>query len=465
MTDTKWLPDIQGAEGPKYRALADALRHDVREGTLEPGTRLPPVRDLAWRLNVTPGTVARAYQIATDAGLLEATVGRGTFVRGTRHEEADSSILIMPEPEAPGMYDLLASRAVEVGQSTVIGERAAQVATSGISFIRYAAEPTDLLPCKQAACDWLVAQGINATVENLVLTEGAQNGIFGALQMILEGRDPVVLTEQLTYPGFRRAIRGCRGRPVAVPSDAEGLIPEALEEACARHPVQAILLSANVHNPTTVHTPMHRREAIAEIARRHDVQVIEDDVYGVSVPGRLPGFDRLCPERAWVTTSLSKCVAAGLRMGFLCCPPGRGQHAPRALRGIGLSTSLLIAGLVENLITTGEADRIRDQVWTELDARRNIAAEKLQGLNFHSRRGLNFIWIPLPPAWRVTAFVTSCERNGVLVAGSDVFTASEDKAPAAIRIALSGPPNRRRLEHALTRVAALLREPPPDLIA
>ena len=77
--DTIWRPDL-GQGGPKYLALAQELRSAIRSGTLAEGAKLPPVRDLAWDIKVTPGTVARAYQIVTHEGLLQATVGRGTFV-------------------------------------------------------------------------------------------------------------------------------------------------------------------------------------------------------------------------------------------------------------------------------------------------------------------------------------------------------------------------------------------------
>lgn len=78
--DTIWQPVLEAGDGPKYLALARALRDAIRAGALPQGSQLPTVRDLAYRLAVTPGTVSRAYQIATQEGLLEATVGRGTFV-------------------------------------------------------------------------------------------------------------------------------------------------------------------------------------------------------------------------------------------------------------------------------------------------------------------------------------------------------------------------------------------------
>src|SRR3990167_11206032 len=82
--NTIWTPVLPEGEGPKYLALTRALREAIRAGVLPEGAQLPTVRDLAWRISVTPGTVSRAYQIATQEGLLEATVGRGTFVAGRR---------------------------------------------------------------------------------------------------------------------------------------------------------------------------------------------------------------------------------------------------------------------------------------------------------------------------------------------------------------------------------------------
>ncbi len=78
---TMWAPDLATRPGPRYRALVDALSEEVADGRLPEGTRLPPQRDLAYRLGVTIGTVSRAYALAAERGLVTGEVGRGTFVR------------------------------------------------------------------------------------------------------------------------------------------------------------------------------------------------------------------------------------------------------------------------------------------------------------------------------------------------------------------------------------------------
>src|SRR5215831_11266517 len=76
-----WLPERSTLAPPLYKSIAAQLDDDIRTGTLAPGDRLPTHRELADHLGVTVGTVTRAYADAAERGLVEATVGRGTFVR------------------------------------------------------------------------------------------------------------------------------------------------------------------------------------------------------------------------------------------------------------------------------------------------------------------------------------------------------------------------------------------------
>ncbi|HRO13976.1 MAG TPA: GntR family transcriptional regulator, partial [Paracoccus sp. (in: a-proteobacteria)] len=102
--------------------MALAIRHAVREGELPAGARLPAVRDLAWRLKVTPGTVARAYQLAARDGLIDSHVGRGSFVRGTA-DPALQPMLTVRSADAlrdDGPVDLRLPQLPDVGQVAAI---------------------------------------------------------------------------------------------------------------------------------------------------------------------------------------------------------------------------------------------------------------------------------------------------------------------------------------------------------
>ena len=351
--DTKSEISLEEFRGPKYKRLYHALETAVRSGNMEPGRKLPPVRELAWQLGITPGTVARAYQMGIDEGLLEATIGRGTFVKAPARALPDVPANFVALPYTEGYLNFRNGHTVECGQNKLLQDVAADLLSAEpINFAQYVRDDA-LAGCRARASDWLREGGVSGDASDLVLTNGAHNSVMVALNAILKGKEPTIATTNLVYPGFRQTAHICRARLVGLASDNDGILPDALEHACRSHRLQALLVSSNVHNPTCVVTSASRRMAIAELARKYDFQIIEDDVYGTLIDDKPIGFDQLCPERTWHATSLSKCFAAGLRIGFLQCPQGVGPLGLRVMQGMSLSISQLLTKIVERVFETG----------------------------------------------------------------------------------------------------------------
>jgi DNA-binding transcriptional regulator YhcF (GntR family) len=80
-----WVPHYSDLAQPVYLMIADALEQDIGSGRLVAGERLPTLKDLAESLDVTPGTIGRAYDEAAKRGLVVGEVGRGTFVLPQPH--------------------------------------------------------------------------------------------------------------------------------------------------------------------------------------------------------------------------------------------------------------------------------------------------------------------------------------------------------------------------------------------
>lgn len=139
------------------------------------------------------------------------------------------------------------------------------------------------------------------------------------MQALLKGRKPVVLVEELSYPGFRRAADLVRADVVPVAMDAHGVIPEALARAAAQHDAQIFCTSPEVHNPTCLFTPLQRRLELVEVARAHDLQVIDDDCYQIAA-AKAPSYRKLAPERGWYVSSISKSLTLSLAGGDGHCP-------------------------------------------------------------------------------------------------------------------------------------------------
>jgi len=469
--DTIWLPELDRFAGPKYLALTHALRDAVRSGALSKGDRLPPVRDLAWRLGMTPGTVARAYQIVTQEGLLEAAVGRGTFVAATRPKFGADQALLLESPAETrprtrpeeGPVDLRSPQLPDVGQNAAIaGVFAGLAKAADFDYLGYPGLKRDGA-LRAAYADWLTDRELGSIGgDDIVLTQGGQNAIGLALQCCLKGPRPHVLLEELAYPGFRHAARLNRADVVPVALDGDGLMPDALDEACRRTGARIVCVTTEAQNPTTVRMSVERRLEIVAVARHHDLQIIEDDCYSVG-QASAPSLRALAPERTWHVTSVSKSLAAGLRFGSIVCPTGLGEYARLAAQHSYFGLARPIADLMLQLFSSGEAARLRDAAQAVLERRLELALNALGTFDVAWQRGLAFVWLRMPLGWRASTFMREAESAGVLVRSADEYALVDAHAPNAVRIAIDGRSPEPTFVRALDAMARLLRNPPGDL--
>lgn len=468
MTDTSWKPDLSGNAGPKYLSLVRALREGVRRGDLPPGSRLPTVRDLAWKLGVTPGTVARAYQIATQEGLLEAAVGRGTFVSTQTRRLGPTEPLYRQPLTDPsdddGIVDLRSPQLPDVGQSAALAAAMADAAaTLGKQYLEYPGLRRDRY-CREAALEWFsecsMAEIIDA--DDLVLTHGGQNGISIVLQCCLRGDRPVVFCEELAYPGFRHAARLARAEVVPIALDEEGMVPAALDAACRRYGGQVVCVTPDAQNPTAAQMSNARRAAIAEVARRHDLQIIEDDCYTAPV-NALDSLRVIAPERTWHVTSLSKTISAGMRFGIVVAPTGMGEAGRLTAQHSFFGLPRPVTDIISRIFNNGEAMRLRHAAQEVMGRRLQMVVQALGDQELDWQPGLSFVWLKLPLGWRASTFARVAEAEGVLLRSADEYALQDGHAPNAVRIALSGGVPEERLMRAIGRLRVLLENPPRDL--
>ncbi len=465
VTDTNWAPDLSQFPGPKYLGLSRALRDAIRGGDLAPNAQLPTVRDLAWRLHLTPGTVARAYQLATQEGLLAATVGRGTFVAAQSPRLGPTQALYTERITGgnTGLVDLRPPQVPEAGQAEAF--RAALLEMAGrtdAGWLDYTSQMSEA-PLRAEIVTWMGDRILGPVgPEDVALTHGGQNAIHLIFDCCLRGERPVVLIEELAYPGFRYAARAARAEVVPVEIDGDGIVPEALEAACRRHGAQVLCLTTEAQNPTTGRMPVARRQEIAGIARRYDLQVLEDDCYSVA-ESTIPSLRALAPERVWLVGSVSKTLSAALRFGYVICPAGMGEAGRLTAQHGFFALSRPVADMMLHLFRSGAAAGIRARVQAEFSARLQGLVNLLGAYDLGWQPGVPFVWLRLPMGWRASTFIRMAEARGVLVRSADEYALVHGRAPNAVRIAISGNLERGEFEAALRVLADLLARPPSDL--
>ena len=455
---TMWSPILAGRAGPRYQALVEALAQDIAAGRLPAGARLPPQRDLAYRLGVTVGTVGRAYALAAQRGLISGEVGRGTFVRGAAAPTAranrvsdgsDHSIkLTVNAPPDPHYGAVLAERLAEL------------VARPGATVDLWGYTPKPgFLEHRAAAARWIGGVGLQAAPEHTIITGGAHQAIVVAFAALARPGDRV-LVEALTYAGVCHVAERCGVRLHGLAMDDQGLLPEALAAACRADGARLLFVNPTAHNPTTATMSLARREAIAALARRHDLIVIEDDVYGRLPEERPPPLAALAPERTVYIGSAAKSVAPGLRLGMLLGPPQLVQRLLDAQHDLFLTCPPLMAELFTHLLRDGTAEQLAARQRQEAAVRQQLAREVLGRQPYVAQPTSYHLWLPLPPPWRTTEFVEQVAERGVMVDPSTAFAVDRARAPHAVRVSLSAAASRDRLRRGLQILAETLGEMP-----
>ncbi len=453
-TSQDWLAGFVRHNGPLYLQIVRLVEQGVASGTLRAGDRMTPQREVAARLGVDLTTVTRAYDEGRRRQLLVTAGRRGTYVAARRIElvqMVDLSLNIPPPPADLDLGDLLRK-----------GLNQALLQSDADLLMTYHLGGGSELD-RTAAALWLAPMLGPVDPALITAVSGAQAALC-ALIMATTRPDDVLLCDSFVYPGFRSAAAQLGRRVEDVDSDDSGMTPESLEQQCRRFGAKLLYLNPTIQNPTTVTMPERRRKAIARLAARLELQVIEDDPYWLLADQAPPPFTRFAPERTHYVSTLSKCLCPGLRTAFVRSPCARSRAALLdAVRSFSLMRAPLSAVLVTQWINDGTARRLLAGVRAETRARQRLAAQSLAGMHgtAHMSNEGAHLWHRLPSYWTPEAFVREAGSKGLAITPSDAF-ASAPRSPAAIRISLGGVPDRRQLALALGQLTALLARVPDE---
>lgn len=471
MTDTIWVPNLTGRPGRVYHALRDAIAEAIADCVLQPGDKLPPQRELAYQLGISVGTVGRAYTLAKRQGLVGGEVGRGTYVRdGTASATSNFPFSDLPYTEHNrDLIDLRRNIPARIGQEEGLRTLLGEIARHDRLGELLAYSPNGGDPAhRNAGANWIARTGIAATADRVLVCSGANQAIATALAAVarLHTERRYVITEPLLNVGFKDAAATLDIPLRPVEMDTEGVLPDAVERACCgMEKPAALLIVPTVQNPTTAIMSEERRHALAAVARRYRLPIIEDDVYADLLGGQCPPpIASLYPEGTYYATSLSKSVAPGFRIGYLLCPDDDHTGAIRRCQGIlnsfAMDIPMLMGALATLLIRSGQAKNYVAEQAREIEQRQAMAAAALDGFTFRNHPHALHLWLTLPPQWRTHTFAQACLAQGVQIGPADDFAVGQAPVPHCVRLALGAPNDRAELSTALATVADLLRDQP-----
>jgi len=438
---------------PVYRQIADGVRAAALDGRLEVGHRLPPTRDLARQLGVNRNTVVAAYEALSSEGWIRSHTGRGTFLvsRAGAHENGD------PGAKSDAWFTAFSQAAEGAVSGSLQAIYRLVIAQEGISFVgSYPAGeliPVDAFRCamndalreagpealtygptaghpplKETIAGDMRAEGAPVGTDQILVTNGAQQGLELVFRTFVERGDAVII-EEPTYTGALTSLSSLGARAVGVPLDDEGIRPDLLAIALERHRPRLIYVQPTFQNPTTRVMSERRRREVLELAFRHRCLIVEDDwagdlhLEGDDLPS-LYTLDR--GQHVIYLSTFSKKLMPGLRLGWLAAPRPALERLVEMKRVQDCGTSPLLqvaldaflrrGGLREHLARVRPVYRQRrDRMIAALEREFPARAEWIRP------QGGLFVWVAMPEGFDGGDLFAAARQRGVLFSRGELF--------------------------------------------
>ena len=420
----------------RYKAVVDRYAQAIRSGQLPAGSRLPTHRTLAAGERISLATATRVYRELEEMGLVSGETGRGTFVRDLSLPPGHG---VDQQVVAADVVDLNFNYPSLPEQGDALREALRQLAMAGDidSHLRYQPHAGRLAE-REIIARHLTCQHFAPDAENVLIVNGAQHGLAVTVMGLLRPGD-VVAVDALTYSGFKVLAALYHLELAAIPCGAEGPDLQALHTLCQQRRVRAVYTMPTLHNPLGWVLNTGQRQALADLARQHDLLIIEDAAYARLVSRPPPPVVSYAPERTVYVTGFSKNIATGLRVGVVISPPRYRPEIERAIRATTWNTPTLISSLICAWIEDGTVARFETQKRQDARQRQQVAREVLCGLPVVSHPDSYFVWLPLGEESRADRLANALMERRISVSTAEPFCVSAT-IPQALRIALGSVP-------------------------
>ena len=438
-----------GSPDHLYVQVAEALAGQIEDGTFRVGERIPSVRKLRDQFGVSLSTVLEACRVLEDRGLVQARAQSGHYVRPRRESlrsEPDES----KPPSAAERVDASLAMKLNLGignpQEPTLG-----AAVQGPELMPIAALNRLLghvLRHQPAACHSYdappgsvalrrsIAQrggdaGYAVKADDIVITSGAKEAVYLSIKAVTKAGDTVAI-ESPAYYALLEVLASLGLRALEISSHPRhGINLDDLADALERQPVAAVALVSNFSNPTGSCMTDGAKRKLVELLGRHEVPLVEDDVYGELVyEGPRPSAIKAFDSRGLVLycSSYSKTLSPGLRVGWAI--PGRFQNEVELLKlVVNQATAVAPQLALAAFLDSGGCDRhirrarrmYRDQMAAMIDA---VERHFPDSTRLTRPEGGHVLWVQLAPEIDAMELYGAAEQCGIRIAPGPMFSPS-----------------------------------------
>ncbi|MCH3914138.1 MAG: PLP-dependent aminotransferase family protein [Acidaminococcaceae bacterium] len=445
-------PRIKDKSQPIYLQLVKQLREAIIVGSLKPGDKLPPQRELADYLDIHLSTVTRAYKICEEKGLICAKTGQGTFISS---DVEASNILLYPETNN---FAKLGTIIPPYNGNEKLVEFIKDIMNQPdiAKFLEYGS-PNGTLTQRKNIAHWMETIGIAASEEQICFATGGQNALCAALFGLFKAGDRIG-ANSLSFPGLKAICKMFGVQLVPLPEVQGQLDCTHLEAFCRQENIKGLYFIPDQHNPTTYTMTTSERKCIGDIAKKLDLIILEDAINRMYSQSGRPSLYSFAPHNTIYIFSTSKFLSPGLRVAFLISPMKYYREISASLYNMNLLVSPLNLEIVNRIFTTELLGEIIEEKKAELVARAGIVSRCFTGKNIRGEKTCSFRWLMLPKNISGQDFEKTAQKSNVQVFAAERFVIGNAKPLNAVRLCVSAPQTRQELQKGLIAIKELLQD-------
>ena len=434
--------DINRKNGESFYLQIYQLLKDHIKNELKSDDKLPPIRKLATELDVNPATVARAYNILDDEGLIYKKVGRGSFVAPKYSEQSSAS---------EKNKSMLKHGQIDLSENINFASAVPSTDLFPVADFKYAINQVldrdqgeaftyqksqGYLGLRNSIREYFQEDGIKADLKQIQIVSGAQQAIDIMAKILIEYGDKVVV-EEPTYFGALQAFRSRRAQIKGIEMLKDGLNLDKFENYLKNNKIKFLFTMQNFHNPTGINWSNEKQLRLLELADKYDFYIIEDDLLSelYYLSNKVNSLKKLDKRgRVIYIKSFSKVFMPGLRLAFIILPDN-------------LLTEILETKYATDISSAGLTQRAFDYYLREglfkkhINLKRELFKKRFEIMNteidkqllglidlsFKPAGGLYF-WLKLPEAKNSHDFYEVAADRGVVFSPGNLF--SIDQKPS-----------------------------------
>lgn len=396
---------------PLIAQIVEGVQQQIRAGELRAGAKLPSIRQFAHAHAVSVFTVVEAYDRLVAQGWVASRPNAGFFVR--RRVGADSAPPASVADAAfdsmwylrkifenrhlamkPGCGWLPGDWLFEDGLKRSLRALASETGEAGMDLGGYG-DPKGYLPLRQWVQASLAEQEIGVAPEQVLLTQGSSQGLDLAARCLLRPGD-AVLVDDPGYANLLFSLRHLGARLIGVPRTPQGYELAALERLIAEHRPKVFFTQPRLQSPTGASASLGHLHRVLQLADKHEIQIVENDIYADLDPEPRPslaGLDQL--NRVIHISSFSKTISPNLRVGYLVAHPDMVEDLAQLKMIAGLTSSEFAERLAHGALIDGRWRKHLKALRERLARAHEEVGEVLRGLGFelfHEPKAGMFLW-------------------------------------------------------------------------